>query len=124
MARGRFARGRRAWGYDQRSGRRVLLRELVRDGETGLLVTREEYDPRHPLEKVKPLVDPEALRRPSPDLDRPGYTVSWPTAPFDDLSMTNPPLVVGFHLAQIRPSTEESEEGVYAPGIYEPGVYE
>lgn len=42
---------------------------MVRDGQTGLLVTREAYEPKHPQEKAPEVFDPQVLRRPAPDTD-------------------------------------------------------
>ena len=70
MARRAYARGDRAWGRCARTGERVLLKDLVRDGQTGLLVTREAYEPKHPQEKPpRNIFDPQTLRRPAPDND-------------------------------------------------------
>lgn len=65
----KFARGNRAYAFSQRSGKKAPYRRLVRDGQTGLLVTPEEYEPRHPQETpVKRVDDAIALRRPMPEL--------------------------------------------------------
>ena len=65
-----YARGDRAWGQCQRCGLRALRRDMVEDGHNkGLLVHRGCYEPRHPQEKIVPAKDPQALRKPAPDLD-------------------------------------------------------
>ena len=80
MARRAYARGDRAWGRCARTGERVLLKDLVRDGQTGLLVTREAYEPKHPQEKPpRNIFDPQTLRRPAPDND---VTGTFTTATF------------------------------------------
>lgn len=67
MAR-KYARGDRAYGYSERSDFRTPYRLLVRDGQTGLLVTRDEYEPQHPQEfPVIDVSDPIALRDPLPN---------------------------------------------------------
>lgn len=67
----RYAAGRRAYGYCARSGQRLLLREMVEDPRTGLLVApdwAEPVDPRPPTD----LIDGIALHRVAPDPDRIG----------------------------------------------------
>lgn len=50
---------------------RYLLKELRPDGqEPGLLVCDPCWEPKHPQEKIKPIVDPVALRRPAPEQSR------------------------------------------------------
>jgi hypothetical protein len=66
---GRYAVGRKAYGECARSGRRMLLRYMVEDPRTGLLVDpawAERSDPRPPTD----LDDGIALFRPAPDLDQ------------------------------------------------------
>ncbi len=65
----RYARGSRAWGMCARSGQRMLLKDMVEDPLTGLLVAPDWAEPplmRPPLD----LCDGVALERPAPDLDR------------------------------------------------------
>lgn len=63
----RYAKGRKAWGYCQRSGKRMLLNELVRDGhDENLLVAPEWYEPKHPKESLPAVEDPVTLYRPAP----------------------------------------------------------
>lgn len=62
-----YARGHKAWGICARSGKRVYLRDMVTDGQTGLLVAKDEYDPKHPQETPVIVDDPIALYRPAPD---------------------------------------------------------
>ena len=64
-----FARGSRAWGMCARSGRKMLLRDMVTDPLTELLVDPEWAEPplmRPPAD----LVDGIALERPAPDADQ------------------------------------------------------
>ena len=64
----RYASGRYAWGYSDRSGFRYRLREMRKEWN-GLKVGPDEYEAKHPqLEPVRHLVDPEALRHPRPDV--------------------------------------------------------
>lgn len=67
----KFAKGTHAWGYCGRSGRRLLLRDMVEDGHIpGLMVDPEFYEPVHPREQIPvPGDDPQALRYPAPRRD-------------------------------------------------------
>lgn len=63
-----YARGSEAWGICQRCGLRALLNELVFDRYyPGLRVHPECFDDRHPQERIKPVTDPTALWKPSPE---------------------------------------------------------
>ena len=71
----RYARGKRAWGECAKSGRRLLLKDMVRDGYTGLLVDPGWREPAldDPILGIVPfedLSDGISLRRPTSDLDR------------------------------------------------------
>jgi len=97
-----YAKGKRAWGQDARTGERTLLKNLVRDGNTGLPVLPKNYEPKHPQEFPVPIYDPVALRRPAPDQDRVGEALEWPTIPLDSLFQPNPPLIA---IASLTPGT-------------------
>lgn len=64
-----YARGPRAWGICQRSGKRLLRKDMVEDGHIeGLLVAPEWYEPRHPQElPPRDTEDPIAIYKPSPE---------------------------------------------------------
>jgi len=63
-----FARGDKAWGECARSGRRLLLRDMVQDGRyPGMLVDPDWWEGEHPQEKPVKVDDPVALRRPAPE---------------------------------------------------------
>ena len=63
----RYARGRYAWGYSDRSGFRYRLRDMIKEWN-GLKVGIDEYEPKHPqLEPNYPGPDPTALYEPRPD---------------------------------------------------------
>lgn len=69
-----FARGSRAWGECARSGQRLLLKDMVEDPLTGLLVAPDWAEPplmRPPTD----LIDGVALERPAPDLDHYGVDI-------------------------------------------------
>ena len=63
----RYASGKNAWGYSDRSGFRYRLNEMVKEWN-GLKVGPDEYEAKHPQlspNKVDP--DPQALHDPRPD---------------------------------------------------------
>ena len=63
----RYASGKRAWGYSDRSGFRYRLRDMIKEWN-GLKVGIDEYEPKHPqLEPNYPGPDPTALYEPRPD---------------------------------------------------------
>ncbi len=71
MAGSRYARGSKAWGICERSGRKMLLRDMVYDGEwPDMRVHPDEYDPQHPQEYIPDEYDPESLWDPTTDLDK------------------------------------------------------
>lgn len=80
-----FAKGNQAWGECQRSGKKMLLKDLVEDGYyPGLLVAPDWYEPRHPQERLKEVSDPIALEKPAPDLSKPpGEGTPAPPLTFD-----------------------------------------
>ena len=63
----RYASGKRAYGYSDRSGFRYRLREMRKEWN-GLKVGPDEYEPKHPqLEPNYPGPDPTALYEPRTD---------------------------------------------------------
>lgn len=76
-----YARGRKAWGTCARGGHRMLLRDMVQDPLTGLLVDPDWAE----LPLMRPatdIIDGVVLRRPAPQLDRID-TVVYPQTIFD-----------------------------------------
>ena len=66
----RYASGKRAWGYSDRSGFRYRLRDMIKEWN-GLKVGIDEYEPKHPqLEPLTAKADPEALYKPRPNNDQ------------------------------------------------------
>jgi len=66
-----YAIGKNALGICARSGKKMLLRNMVRDGQyPDLLVAPDEWDPKHPQEYLPDLSDPETLRDPTGDPDK------------------------------------------------------
>ena len=63
----RFASGKDAYGYSDRSGFRYRLNEMITEWN-GLKVGPDEYEPKHPqLEPPRVGPDPQALHDPRPD---------------------------------------------------------
>ena len=63
----RYASGKKAYGYSDRSGFRYRLRDMRKEWN-GLKVGPDEYEPKHPqLEPNYPGPDPTALYEPGPD---------------------------------------------------------
>ena len=63
----RYASGKKAWGYSDRSGFRYRLREMRKEWN-GLKVGPDEYEAKHPqLEPNYPGPDPTALYEPRTD---------------------------------------------------------
>ena len=66
----RYAKGRRAVGICARSGRKMLLSQMVPDGQyPGLLVDPDWRDIKNEQERPIDVSDAIALRRPAPDTD-------------------------------------------------------
>ena len=63
----RYASGKKAWGYSDRSGFRYRLSEMVTEWN-GSKVGPDEYEAKHPqLEPIRPGSDPQTLYQPRPD---------------------------------------------------------
>lgn len=63
----RYASGKNAWGYSDRSGFRYRLNEMITEWN-GSKVGPDEYESKHPqLEPTSVGPDPQALRDPRPD---------------------------------------------------------
>lgn len=87
--------GLRTWGECARSGRRVRLNELVRDGQnTSILVAADEYDPYHPQLRISPRKDAKmesVVRNPSPwryEMEPPDLSVDMAETGFVNLAWT------------------------------------
>lgn len=71
-----YAKGKWALGECRRSGRKMLLRNMVADGYyPNLIVDPEWYEPKHPQESLPKVRDPVSLFRPAPDQDRVSATI-------------------------------------------------
>lgn len=69
--RGGYAIGRRAIGICERSGKKMLRRLMVYDGQyPDLLVAPDEWDPKHPQEYLPDVTDPVVIYDPTGDTDK------------------------------------------------------
>jgi len=97
MTRKRYARGSRALGECQRSGKRVPHRDLVEDGNIPrLLVAPDWWEPKHPQETPPVVTDPISLNRPAPEISIPPGEGT-PA----DISFLFPALRVGWSVPEI-----------------------
>ena len=65
-----FAKGKNALGICARSGRKMLLKDMIPDPyKPGLMVDPAWADIKHPAERPIKLRDNTALKRPAPDVD-------------------------------------------------------
>lgn len=68
----KYAKGSRAWGICGRSGRKMLLKDMVFDGRyPNMRVDPAWYEDKHPQEYMPKVEDPTALWRPSPEVIAP-----------------------------------------------------
>jgi hypothetical protein len=73
----RYASGRKALGECAKSGRKMLLNDMVSDGYTrNLIVDPAWYDAPHPLESLPRVEDPIGLYRPAPEVSKPTASVT------------------------------------------------
>ena len=105
-----YAKGKWALGECRRSGRKMLLRNMVADGYyPNLIVDPEWYEPKHPQESLPKVRDPTSLFRPAPDQDRSDATVR-----LDDNQ-----LVTGFTLGNVT-----VDAPVVSPVVLPPAVHQ
>ena len=75
----RFASGKDAWGYSDRSGFRYRLRDMVTEWN-GSKVGPDEFEPKHPqLGPITVGPDPQALHDPRPRSTIDPVTIKFPT---------------------------------------------
>jgi len=72
----KYATGKWAYGISDRSGFRYRLKDMRKEWN-GLLVGKDEWEPKHPqLEPLRAVPDPQSLRNPRPDPDAGAVSVS------------------------------------------------
>lgn len=105
-----YAKGKWALGECRRSGRKMLLRNMVADGYyPNLIVDPEWYEPKHPQESLPKVRDPVSLFRPAPDQDRVSATVRLKDTVASGYSLANvtfeitppPPLPLAEHVYEL-----------------------
>lgn len=80
-----YAKGKWAVGECARSGRKMLLRNMIADGYyPNLIVDPEWYEPKHPQESLPSVRDPTTLFRPAPERDQIGASILLGGAPAVD----------------------------------------
>ena len=80
-----WAKGKWAVGECARSGRKMLLRNMVADGYyPNLIVDPEWYEAKHPQESLPKVRDPTSLYRPAPERDQIGASILLGGAPAVD----------------------------------------
>ncbi len=109
----RYAKGKFAVGECARSGRKMLLKDMVSDGYyPSLVVDPAWYEGKHPQESLPEIEDPVSLWRPAPERDqvnstlRPdggilfmGFALSSPT--LDAVDVPPPPLPLAEHVYEL-----------------------
>lgn len=71
----RYAKGKFAVGECARSGRKMMLKDMVSDGYyPSLVVDPAWYEGKHPQESLPEIEDPVSLWRPAPERDQSGAT--------------------------------------------------
>jgi len=91
----RYASGKRAWGFSDRSGFRYRLSEMMTEWN-GMKVGPDEYEPKHPqLTQTHTGSDPEALFEPRPRNDSIPATVRFPSFNTETFEYVAIPVAVG-----------------------------
>lgn len=91
----RYASGKKAWGFSDRSGFRYRLSEMMTEWN-GMKVGPDEYEPKHPqLIQTHTGSDPEALFEPRPRNDTIPVTVRFPSFSTETFEYAVIPVAVG-----------------------------
>lgn len=91
----RYASGKKAWGFSDRSGFRYRLAEMLTEWN-GMKVGPDEYEAKHPqLTQTRTGADPEALFEPRPRNDKIPQTVKFPIFNLNTLVFEDTPLARG-----------------------------
>jgi len=91
----RYASGKKAWGFSDRSGFRYRLSEMMTEWN-GMKVGPDEYEPKHPqLTQTHTGSDPQALFEPRPRNDKIPETVVFPIFDLNTFVYKESPKAVG-----------------------------
>jgi|TARA_R100001460_G_scaffold56265_1_gene95740 hypothetical protein len=91
----RYASGKKAWGFSDRSGFRYRLSEMITEWN-GMKVGPDEYEPKHPqLIQTHTGSDPQALFEPRPRNDTIPVTVRFPSFSTETFEYALIPVAVG-----------------------------
>jgi len=91
----RYASGKKAWGFSDRSGFRYRLVDMVTEWN-GMKVGPDEYEPKHPqLTQTHTGSDPQALFEPRPRNDTIPVTVRFPSFSTETFEYALIPVAVG-----------------------------
>ncbi len=91
----RYASGKKAWGFSDRSGFRYRLSEMMTEWN-GMKVGPDEYEPKHPqLTQTHTGSDPQALFEPRPRNDTIPVTVRFPSFSTETFEYALIPIAVG-----------------------------
>jgi len=91
----RYASGKKAWGFSDRSGFRYRLSEMMTEWN-GMKVGPDEYEPKHPqLTQTHTGSDPQALFEPRPRNDKIPVTVRFPSFSTETFEYALIPIAVG-----------------------------
>ena len=91
----RYASGKKAWGFSDRSGFRYRLSEMMTEWN-GMKVGPDEYEPKHPqLTQTHTGSDPQALFEPRPRNDTIPVTVKFPSFNTETFEYALIPVAVG-----------------------------
>ena len=91
----RYASGKKAWGFSDRSGFRYRLSEMITEWN-GMKVGPDEYEPKHPqLTQTHTGSDPQALFEPRPRNDTIPVTVRFPSFSTETFEYALIPIAVG-----------------------------
>jgi hypothetical protein len=100
------------WGECAKSGKRMYLKDMVRDGYyPGLLVHPGWYEPPTEENERVPIFDRESITNPAPILEQKNHTVYFPLFDFDTFEVV-PPLVGYSEIGNITPVVMGTPSGL------------
>lgn len=103
----RFSSGKDSYAISDRSGFRYRYKDMRREWN-GLLVGRDEWEPKHPqLDPFRKVFDAEALKDARPDRDEnKNTTITFPIFSLTDVRYINSPVISGVLSSVIVETTE------------------